>query len=57
VDVGLDREWHLGGANATGLLRRLRASLALDNVADAAVYDQCGLPQPGRTLRFGVTLR
>jgi iron complex outermembrane recepter protein len=31
---------------------RVSARIALENVADAAVYDQCGLPQPGRTLRF-----
>jgi iron complex outermembrane receptor protein len=35
----------------------LRAVLGLDNVTDATVYDQCGLPQPGRTLRLGLDLR
>jgi iron complex outermembrane receptor protein len=35
----------------------LRALLALDNVGNTAVYDQCGLPQPGRTLRLMVTIR
>lgn len=35
-----------------GALRSLRAVLALDNATNAAIYDQCGLPQPGRTLRF-----
>ncbi|MCA0375090.1 MAG: TonB-dependent receptor [Gemmatimonadetes bacterium] len=39
-----------------GLLQRLTAVLALDNIADRTAYDQCGLPQPGRTLRFGLTL-
>lgn len=34
-----------------------RAELGLDNVRDAAVYDQCGLPQPGRTLRFQIRYR
>jgi iron complex outermembrane receptor protein len=47
TDVRLSRAWS-GGP----LARRLRAVLALDNAADAAVYDQCGLPQPGRTLRL-----
>ena len=28
------------------------ALFALSNVTDGAVFDQCGLPQPGRTLRF-----
>lgn len=35
-----------------GTVRSLRALLALDNAANVAVYDQCGLPQPGRTLRL-----
>ena len=52
VDVGVERAWRLPRAN--GLLRTLRSSVWLDNLADAAVYDQCGLPQPGRTLRFAV---
>jgi iron complex outermembrane receptor protein len=39
-----------------GLLQRLTALLALDNVGDRAAFDQCGLPQPGRTLRVGLTL-
>jgi iron complex outermembrane recepter protein len=41
---------------AEGLLQRLTAVLALDNVANRTAYDQCGLPQPGRTLRMGLTL-
>jgi iron complex outermembrane receptor protein len=58
-DAGLSREWPLGGRARGGarLLRTLRATLAMDNVTDATVYDQCGLPQPGRTLRFGIELR
>jgi outer membrane receptor protein involved in Fe transport len=40
----------------SGLLRRLTTLLAMDNVADRAAYDQCGLPQAGRTVRVGLTL-
>jgi hypothetical protein len=29
----------------------------MDNITDAAIFDQCGLPQPGRTVRVGVTWR
>ena len=47
VDLVVSREFTLGGA-----FRTLQTSLALDNVADAAVFDQCGLPQPGRLLRL-----
>jgi iron complex outermembrane receptor protein len=56
ADVGVTRSWTLRGAART-LLRTLRLSLTLDNIADAAVYDQCGLPQPGRTLRLGFEVR
>lgn len=41
----------------TGLLSRLRAMLSIDNAFDAAVYDQCGLPEPGRVIRLGMALR
>lgn len=45
TDLFLERAWRWGA-------RALRTGVALDNAADAAVYDQCGLPQPGRTLRL-----
>lgn len=41
----------------SGALRYFRVLLALDNATNAAVYDQCGLSQPGRTLRLMVTAR
>ena len=53
VDVGASRSFRLG----SGPWRELRARVSMDNVTDAAVYDQCGMPQPGRTLRVGVELR
>lgn len=55
-DAALSRGWSLAGRGAR-LLRTLRATLAIDNVNDATVYDQCGLPQPGRTVRFGIEVR
>ncbi len=51
LDLLATREWTLGGP-----LHRLRTTVALDNVADQAVFDQCGLPQPGRLLRFQVQI-
>lgn len=42
---------------SSGPFRLLKALVSLDNVSDQAVYDQCGLPQPGRTLRVMMTLR
>lgn len=53
ADLALERGWAVGG----GLWREVRATVALDNATDATVWDQCGLPQPGRTLRFGVSVR
>ena len=41
----------------SGVFRTLRTVLSFDNIGDAAVFDQCGLPQPGRTLRVMMTLR
>ncbi len=35
-----------------GVLSRLDVSGALRNVTDAAVFDQCGLPQPGRLFQL-----
>jgi iron complex outermembrane recepter protein len=40
-----------------GLFQSIKALVSLDNIGNAAVYDQCGLPQPGRTLRVMMTLR
>lgn len=51
---GVERAFSLGRGNA---FSRLVASLAVDNLTDGAIYDQCGLPQPGRTLRLGLSLR
>lgn len=53
IDLGAGRAWPF----VRGVFRELRLLLAADNVADAAVFDQCGLPQPGRTLRASVSIR
>ncbi len=50
-----ERSWRLG--RGTGVMKSIRALIALDNLMNATVYDQCGLPQPGRTLRIGLQLR
>ena len=47
VDLVVSREFAIGGP-----FRTLQTSLSLDNLADATVFDQCGLPQPGRLLRL-----
>lgn len=52
-DAGISREWRAGREGRGAL----RLHLAVDNITDGTVYDQCGLPQPGRTVRLGVELR
>ena len=53
VDLALRRIFSFGRG---GPLRRLDASASLRNVTDAAVFDQCGLPRPGRLLQFQLRL-
>jgi iron complex outermembrane receptor protein len=57
-DVGLEKTWVVGGGIiGDGLPGSIRAMIGVDNVTDATVYDQCGLPRPGRTLRFAIQVR
>ncbi len=37
--------------------RASQVPASMDNVTNAAVYEQCGLPRAGRTLRLGIDLR
>jgi len=53
-DLAVQRDFAVANR---GLFRLMRAVLAFDNVGDVAVYDQCGLPQPGRTLRLTMSVR
>jgi len=39
-----------------GRLRNMDLILGMENVTDAPIYDQCGLPQPGRTLTAQIRL-
>lgn len=54
VDLSLRRlfQWGRGGAMQT-----LGATASVRNVMDAAVYDQCGLPQPGRLVQLQFQIR
>ncbi len=54
ADVAVQRDYRVA---SSGPFRMLRALVSFDNVGNTAVYDQCGLPQPGRTLRLTMTLR
>lgn len=53
VDASLSRGFRV---RQGGILSRGQVTLALDNATDAALYDQCGLPQPGRTLQLQLRL-
>lgn len=48
---------HRSFAMAAGGFHTIRVLAGLDNVTNAAVYEQCGLPRAGRTLRLGFDLR
>jgi iron complex outermembrane receptor protein len=54
MDLALRRGVRLAGS---GPLSFLEGTVRLDNLTDAVVLDQCGLPRPGRTLSFGVRVR
>jgi iron complex outermembrane receptor protein len=49
VDVGAARGWAVAG-----WWKRARATVQVENLLDQPLYDQCGLPQVGRTLRVGL---
>ena len=53
ADLSVERAFPVRG---NGLFGWLRTVLSMDNVANTAVYDQCGLPQPGRTLRLMMSI-
>lgn len=48
LDLGILRAFGLEGSR----LNRAEAVLRLNNATDGVVLDQCGLPQPGRTLQL-----
>lgn len=52
--VSAHRSWALRPGRT---FRTMRLLAGIDNLANAALYEQCGLPRAGRTLRMGVELR
>ena len=52
----LDLRLSRGFVTRAGPWRRVDAVLAVENVADQAIFDQAGLPQPGRTVRLQARL-
>ena len=53
VDLQLRRRFTLGGRST---FANAEALISVANVTDGAIFDQCGLPQPGRTFRIQVRL-
>jgi len=53
ASVTAARGWRL---RSGGVFQRLRLLLGVDNIGDRAVYEQCGLPQAGRTVRLSISL-
>jgi iron complex outermembrane receptor protein len=53
LDLRLWRGFRLA---VPGPWRRVEGILAVENLADRPIYDQAGLPQPGRTLRLQARL-
>ncbi len=54
ADLAVEKRFEV---SRRGFFRSLRALVSLDNVADATVFDSCGLVQPGRTLRVMFSFR
>jgi iron complex outermembrane receptor protein len=51
----LARTWSLP-PTGMGLLTHLETRISVDNLTDTALYDQCGLPRPGRLTRFQIRI-
>ncbi len=54
VDLEAGRVFSVGGPGAG---RRIAGTIGVANLTDSTVLDQCGLPQPGRTLRIQFNIR
>jgi iron complex outermembrane receptor protein len=48
----LSKVWNL--ALSSGAARRMETQVSVSNLGDTVLYDQCGLPRPGRLFRFQV---
>jgi iron complex outermembrane receptor protein len=51
-NAALSRVWDLSAAGPVG--RRMETRASVSNLADTALYDQCGLPRPGRLFQLSV---
>jgi hypothetical protein len=51
-NAALSRVWDLSASGRLG--RRMETRASVSNLADTALYDQCGLPRPGRLFQLSV---
>ncbi len=56
VGAYIGRIWPLHVSWGAGRFSKLETRVAVENAADTALYDQCGLPRPGRRIRFELRL-
>lgn len=56
IALGSHTRWDLGLRHGAARNWPFEFRLEMRNVFDAATYDQCGLPQPGRSLRLQLDL-
>ena len=54
LDLEARRMFQFGGGTSG---RRIAGTVGVANITDSIVLDQCGLPQPGRTLRIQFNVR
>ena len=54
LDLEARRIFQVGGGSSG---RRIAGTVGVANITDSIVLDQCGLPQPGRTLRIQFNVR
>ena len=52
-DAEVSRRWLL----RRGWTSVVELAAGADNLGDEVIYDQCGLPQPGRTFRIQLRVR
>lgn len=55
LNLDLSRQFQVRQAGSSWL-SRIEARVGVDNLTDIAIYDQCGLPQPGRLVSVQVRL-
>ena len=53
VDTEVSRQWSLRRRWTSSL----EMAVGVDNLTDEVIFDQCGLPQPGRTFRIQLRVR